>query len=171
MKKEDLHKIAPTLSKNSTKTTGFKTPKGYFDLLEDKITTRLKSEALAKENTSNLPKDYFNSLENIILAKNKRIALKRNVFKIITPLAVAASFLLVVLLYNNSKNNLTFENLETADIEIWLDNSNVNIDAYNVATLYPTIEIGNSLTNNNLNDNDYLDYLNYQDLETIILEN
>ncbi len=208
MKKKDLHKIAPKLSKNSLKKTGFKipdkyfdtiedavfaelkaenfhensnknifkTPKKYFNSVEDIVIAKLKAEAIQTNNkdTNEIPKNYFNSVEETVLSKinseTKVISLKNMLVKVIAPIAIAASLLLIFTL-NTKQNSISFDSLATADIENWIDNGNIDIDALNMDSIYSDIELNNDMYSASLSDEEVLDYLYEEDLEEIIYEN
>ena len=51
------------------KERAFKTPKGYFDLLEDDVIAKISSEKFDNKNAFSTPKNYFDSLEDKILEK------------------------------------------------------------------------------------------------------
>lgn len=58
MEKSNLHNIL---------NSGFKTPKGYFENLEDTILSEAKLSEIAETSGLNKPKDYFEGLEDVIL--------------------------------------------------------------------------------------------------------
>ncbi len=176
MNKKELHKIAPKLSEISLHKTGFEIPENYFDSLEDIVIAKLKAEALQNnvENAAEITDNYFSSVEDTISAKiksnSKVISLKNKFTRIAAPLAIAASLLLIFMLNNNSQN-ITFDSLASSDIENWIDNGGIDIDAYSIASIYPEIELTNDMYSDTLSDDEVLDYLYEEDLEDIIYEN
>jgi hypothetical protein len=166
---------ADKFQKKSQKET-FKTPDDYFDNVEDIVIAKLKAEAIQNKNIYNTetPKDYFNSVDETIFSKikteTKVVSLKNRLTKIIAPLAIAASLLLIFTL-NNQEKSITFESLATSDIENWIYNGNVEIDALSIASIYPNIEISDIIYTSTVTEEEYIDYLNSEDLELIMYEN
>ena len=98
---------------NSTfQKNNFEVPEDYFNSLEDSVLAKLKAKVIYKDETSELPKDYFDEIENNVLKKlksqRKVVSLRSRIIKIVTPIAVAASIILAIVLTNNS-NTVTFD--------------------------------------------------------------
>jgi len=77
MNREELHKIAPTLSKMD-KGNFFKVPSYYFETVEDVVISSIKAEEFSvklNKLTFKIPQDYFETLEDSIIAKLKSEAL------------------------------------------------------------------------------------------------
>ncbi|WP_372792649.1 hypothetical protein [Lutibacter sp.] len=162
-----------TLLKKGTKET-FKTPENYFDSIEEIVISKLKAEVIQNNTETTIPENYFENLENQVLSKIKTtpkvIFLKSKFIKFATPIAIAASLLLVFVLNNKSKT-VTFESLASSEIETWIDNGNIDIDALSIASIYPEIELNNEINSASLSDDEVFEYLNEEDLEDIIYEN
>ncbi|MFK5957687.1 MAG: hypothetical protein QM495_02340 [Lutibacter sp.] len=163
------------LQKYSTKKR-FKTPENYFNSVEDIVIAKLKAEAIQIENKSTLevPKDYFNSIDENVFTKIKSeakiISLKNTLTKIIFPITIAASLLLIITL-NTNKDLISFGSLATTDIENWIENGNIDIDDLTIASIYSDIELNNDNYALSISDEEVIDYLNNEDLELIIYEN
>lgn len=175
MKKEDLHKIAPKLSKIQLDEIGFELPENYFNTIEDIVIARLKAEIVQNDyDKTKLPENYFDSIEDRVLTKIKTspkvISLKSKIVKFAVPIAIAASLLLVFILNDNS-NTVTFDSLEISEIENWIENGTIDIDASNIASMYPDIELNIDYFSSSISDNEFLEYLYEEDLEEIIYEN
>lgn len=180
MKNKELHKIAPTLSKLKKKGTGFNVPNNYFNTIEEHLINEFTIRNSTK-NTSkvafNTPENYFETIEENVFQKLKEkekqtnvISIKQRLAKIWIPIVAAASILLVFTLTTNS-NNTSFESIATAEIENWIENGQVDIDAYQLASIYNDIEIDDSFIHETISDNDLMDYLNEENIEQLILEN
>ena len=152
----------------------FQTPKNYFNSIEDIVITKLKAEALNTKNHNTLPENYFETLENKVITKIKTtpkvISLKSRFIKFAAPIAIAASLLLIFIL-NNTSTNVTFESLASSEIENWIDNGSIDIDALTIASLYPEIELNDEIYSDSLSDEEVLEYLSQEDLENILYEN
>lgn len=206
MKKNNLHKIAPTLSNITPSKTGFdipenyfesiedaiiaeikvekfqkkinkntfKTPNNYFDSVEDLVITKLKAEALKSTNNNEISEKYFDSIEDTVLKEirttSKVKSLKINFAKFAAPLVIAASIILIFILKNNSKT-ITFDSLAQSEIENWINNGNIDIDAFSIASMYPEIELNNEMYSASISDDEVLEYLYEEDLGGIIHEN
>ena len=163
---------------NKTTKKAFKTPENYFNSLEDIVIAKLKAEAiqLGNERSNEIPEDYFKAVEETIFTKIKTtpkvISLKSRFVKFVIPIAIAASLLLIVTLNTNSnQDSISFDSLTTTDIENWIENGNIDIDALTRASIYSDIELNNNSYTSSISDEEVLDYLNNEDLELIIYEN
>jgi len=152
----------------------FKTPENYFETIEDIIITKLKAEAIHGKSNTSIPEKYFDSIEETVLTKIKDktalISLRNKLTKIIAPLAIAASLLLLFMLKNDS-NKITFDSLASTEIEDWINNGSIDIDASSIISLYPEIELNNEMLSINISDDEILEYLYKEDLDEIIYEN
>ncbi len=164
---------AESFLKKGTK-EAFKTPENYFKSIEDLVLSKLKAEAIQNTNETNIPKNYFDSIEDKVLNKLKKepkvISLKSSFVKFVAPLAIAASLLLVFILNNNAKT-VTFDSLASSEIETWITNGNIEIDALSIASIYPEIELNDEIYSTSISDDEVLDYLNDEDLEDLIYDN
>lgn len=175
MKKEDLHKIAPKLSEIPLDKSGFETPENYFNAIEDIVIARLKAEVVQNNHEKVKPSEnYFDSIEDRVLTKIKTtpkvISLKSKIVKFAVPITIAASLLLVFILNDNS-NAVTFDSLSISEIENWIENGTIDIDASSIASMYPDIELDNDYFSSSISDNEVLEYLYEEDLDEIIYEN
>jgi len=159
---------------NKINSKTFKTPDNYFDSIEDIVLAKLKAEALQNKNNSQIPENYFETLETKVISEIKTapkvISLKTKLTKFIAPIAIAASLLLVFVLNNNS-TTVSFESLAVTDIESWIDNGSIDIDALSIASIYPDIELDTKIYSVSLTDEEVLDYLYEENLEELIYEN
>lgn len=201
MNKEELHKIAPILSKTK-KDSGFSIPKNYFDTIEEIVFSEIKLDTvnssdknsfkvpdayfntvednvlgqlnLEKLNSNaDIPTDYFETFEDRVFKKLKPVKKKIKIIsftKYFAPIAIAASIAIIFTLNLNSKP-VTFESLATSDIEEFIDYGFIDIDTQTLASTFSDIEFETDELNYYLTNNEALDYLSDEDLETIIYEN
>ena len=159
---------------NKINSKTFKTPGNYFNSIEDIVLAKLKAEVIQNKNDNQIPENYFETLETKVISEIKTapkvISLKTKLTKFIAPIAIAASLLLVFVLNNNS-TTVSFESLAVTDIESWIDNGNIDIDALNMASIYPDIELDTKMYSVSLTDEEVLDYLYEENLEELIYEN
>jgi len=156
------------------KGTGFTVPKGYFVSLESKVLSKVSPD---------IPTDYFDNLEDKVFKRIEKevkypvkvISLRQKIIRRYAPLLAAASVVLFIGLnfYNNS-NTLSFDSLDSAAINNWLEDANYNTsDSYVLGELLDADDIS-SLTASNtstLNDAQLLDYLDNTDIDNLILNN
>ncbi|MEN3324377.1 hypothetical protein VP395_11615 [Mariniflexile soesokkakense] len=122
MKTNKIHNI---------KTTGFKVPKDYFNSLEDTIISEVKLQEILSEPGYKVPDNYFDSLEdkiiNIVKPQKETKVIKLFTWrKAVYTMAVAASLILMInIFFNNNTNNITIENIETASIENYFLNEDL----------------------------------------------
>jgi len=149
--------------------TGFTTPDNYFLNLEETVLHTLSVE----ENNSNTqkqtgfvaPKNYFDNLDDEIL--NKVTTTETKVIKLFSKkqflyvASIAAIFVFGFFILNPSNSNLpTFDDLEYAAFEEYLNTEDLDISALELADLYEieTNELDN-ISFLNIEDKNILDYL------------
>lgn len=169
MKNNNLHNI---------QSTGFKTPDNYFGSLEDAVFSQLKEQAIDSKIDSSgfqVPTDYFESLDDHILGKfNDKVATKVMPLvswkKVAYLSGIAASVILAVTLFFTNANPLSFDDLETASIESYLIDEDLN--AYDLAPFLGTVELNSDeFIQNSLNASDIEDYLlQNSDVEHLIFD-
>jgi hypothetical protein len=152
----------------------FKVPNGYFDTVENIVLAKLKAEVMNKGNTSAVPEGYFESIDNNILAeikqpKTKVISLKSRMVKIIAPIAVAASLLLVVVLSTN-KQHYTFEDLTSNDIEQFIETETITFDEVELAMVIDDEDLSEFEHSSTYSNEEILEYLNDSDIEFLNFE-
>lgn len=151
----------------------FKTPSNYFDTVEDLVLAKLKIEAIENQEHATLPDNYFDTIEDAVLSKlktPKKIFTLKTVSKFITPIAIAASLLLIFML-NSTDETVTFESLATTEIEEFIDFGMIDIDTQTLANTFSDIELEPEELALNLSDKEVLDYLTDEDLEIFLYTN
>lgn len=163
-----VEKLTTEFNKNA-----FEVPENYFDTVEDVVLTKLKAEILQDNKHSNMPNNYFENVEDTVIAKlkaSKKIITLKRISKVMIPIAIAASLLLIFVL-NSTQKTVTFESLATAEIEQFIDFGMIDIDTQTLASAFSDIDLETEKFELQLTDNEVLNYLTDEDLETIIYEN
>lgn len=131
MNSNNLHNI---------KRTGFKTPDAYFESFDEMLLNQLKvDDHLKRKNDAGfkVPNGYFESFDATVLKQ-----LQKEEPKVISlPLwkkvafvsGIAASLAILLTVFNTTTENVTFESLETASIENYIYDENIN--TYDIASL------------------------------------
>ncbi len=169
MKNNKLHNI---------KSTGFKTPDNYFESLEDAIYSKLAEDTLSSKINSNgfeVPEDYFETFDDKVLSAVN----ENDSTKVIPPFSwkkisyisgIAASLVLIFNILFTDTDELTFDDLETASIENYLLNEDLN--AYEIAPYLGASELdSNDFVDTNIKSSDIEDYLiQNSDVEQLITD-
>jgi hypothetical protein len=163
---------------NTIKSTGFKTPDNYFESLEDCIYSKMLEDKLPSINDSSgfkVPEDYFDTLDYKVLnaieiEESSKVVSLFNWKKVAYLSGIAASIILVFNLFIKNSNKLTFDNLETASIENYLLNEDLN--AYDIAPYLGTDSLdSDDFIENTMNASDIEDYLLLNsDVEQLIID-
>ena len=160
-------------SKINTDKTIYKTPDTYFESVEDLVVTKIKVGIFQKKTSRSVPESYFETLEDTVFNRIKetsKVSTLKKLSKYVAPIAIAASFLIIFIL-NSTSNNITFETLATSEIEEFIESGNINYDAESLASIFPEVTLEDTNYISTLSDSDVLNYLNENDLETLIIEN
>ena len=167
--------FAKISAENFPKKGGFSDPSGYFDNVENKIIKKLHDDEGQIKTGFEVPENYFESLEKKVVAKistadkpSKVIDFKSIILKRIIPIAVAASLLLIIYLNSNGNKNTTFESIASTDIELWIENDLITLDANDIAEVYKDTELDNQEI---FVEDELEDYLIGIDVESLLYEN
>lgn len=155
------------------KNTGFNVPANYFDGIEDSVLSQIKLKSI--EGTGfKVPEGYFESLEDTVISKiHKKDSTKViNLFSrrnLLYVSSIAAALLLLFNLTDLNNKNISFENLETAMLETYV---NEYIDSYDMASLFVEEEITvENFIEHNLSEENMENYiLNHVDMEYFFSE-
>lgn len=151
------------------KSPGYKTPQNYFESVDSTIFTKLKEDKIIARPDSNafkVPTDYFETLDGRIWSSlNKENTGKTiQLFswkKVAYISGIAASFVLALNVLFNDDDTVTFGNIDTASIETYLMNEDIN--AYDMAPY---------LNTNEFNSENFVDTaINAADIEDYLLQN
>lgn len=159
--------VISTLSKFD-KTNSFKTPELYFSYIEDAIFNSINTD------NQTIPDGYFDTLENKVFEKlnkeSKVVELNTKKRNWIAGIAIAASLaLLFTLQLVTSQNNSDFSSLNSSEIENWITEGEMDLNSYEVATLYDDLNPDNYDIYDSYNEDDLLDYLENVNIESLIL--
>jgi len=146
--------------------TGFSTPDNYFDNFEEKLSHKISIEENTQKQTGFVaPENYFDNLDNEIL--NKITTTETKVIKLFSKkqflyiASIAAILVLSFFILNPSNSNSpTFDDIEYAAFEEYLNTEDLDISALELADLYEieTNELDN-ISFLSIEDENILDYL------------
>ena len=196
---KELKNIAPSLYQLKKLGTGFSVPKSYFETVEttiafdifntnkekvfkipDNYFKSVEGNVLNKiqeiDAEFSIPEGYFDTIEDAVLEKinsePKVISIKSRIIKQFIPFIAAASLLLFISLqFFNTPDTDLFSSLETTEIENWIENNNLGLNSYEIASIYEDIDIENLDINSLYDDDEMLNYLNDINVESLILTN
>ena len=162
------------LKKKETETSGYISPENYFLKLENEIINKTKKFKEPKTTGFKTPDNYFEEfdidLDKRLSSHNTKIVNlnTRKYFKIIA-YSVAASLLLFFGLNNFvfDKNNYNIESIQIAEIEKWIDEDLISFNSYDIDETFSDVE----LTIANDYSDEILEYLDYSEIENLIIEN
>ncbi|NNK82608.1 MAG: hypothetical protein HKO92_05765 [Flavobacteriaceae bacterium] len=158
------------------KTTGFKTPKGYFDTLEDQVmsTINLKETLHIDAPGFKIPKGYFDTLEDSVLSNLSDSTENKNVINLFSrktvyyALSIAATILILIMVVLPS--NPTFDSLKLETVENFIYEESFSSEE--IAALLSEEELESlSLTETIYTEESLEDYiLDYTSIEDLIIE-
>lgn len=147
------------MKKTDENRKGFRVPEEYFESLDTRLMTRLKSDS---KKGLKVPVGYFEEFE--VKPPSNRPDVKNLIW-----LAAAASILLIFGLQymNTNQKTLDWNDLDQEEISSWIESDLVELNAYDIAEAYPEVELNvPNLSNEELNA-----YLNETELDQILYEN
>lgn len=117
--------------------SNFSVPSGYFENFESRLLMKIAEEKLPETSGFSLPSNYFDSVESRVLDKltkkkkpTKVIALHS--IKYIGYAAAIAVFLIIGVRIFNNPETLSFENLQIATIDKYINEENLDIGIYEI---------------------------------------
>jgi len=162
------------------KNNPFKTPEGYFENLSNALLDKLSEEKLdlPKEDGFTVPEDYFDDLHNNIRKKidsNEIKVVQLNPYrKYYLSAASVAAIVLIFIGFNwNVQEEITFEDLASADIESYFEANELGLTTYEIAEVLPVDELEiTDILENHFDEENVIDYLNdnVDDIEDLNLE-
>ncbi len=149
--------------------TGFKVPDDYFKNFEANFS---KEDKLANIKTPgfNTPDHYFESIEDEVGSmskKSKVIPLNRSSIIKMAGLAIAASLLLFFSIARFNTNNDQIDYVADNEIETWLEEGLVSFNTYDIEDVFSDEDLNLIAEESDAVTN----YLNYTDIEVLLLEN
>lgn len=168
MENNELAHNAPKLARLKKEELGFAVPNDYFEHLQEALELRVWGG-------DSVPEGYFDQLEDKVFDRlnneSKVLPIQRRIIQKVLPYLAAASIALFILIkttHNTSEN--AFEGIELAEIEAWIDYGEIELDTYEIASVYSDEDF-ESLSLNGYSDSDLIDYLDDIDLESLLLNN
>ena len=162
------------------KNNPFKTPEGYFENLSDSLLDKLSEENLdlPKEGGFAVPEGYFDDLHKNIEKKlnteeTKIVQLNPHKKYYLAAASVAAIAIILLGFHWNAPEELTFDDLASADIESYFESNELGLTTYEIAEVLPVDELEiNDILENQFNEENVIDYLNdtIDDIEDLNLE-
>lgn len=173
---------------------GFSVPKGYFDNIENTIASKIVTEKLPakdgfttpqdyftsvedsffeKVTNESIPKGYFDTLEDRVFEKIKKeetkvISFNTRIKKVLLPLAVAASLLLIIMLTYNTGTKTTTPEIASTEVDDLIEDDYIDLNSYEIAEVFNDVSLTENETEEEL---DALDYMNGTEIESLIIEN
>jgi len=153
MSNEEKKYNTPLLDQLIDKKSGFSIPEDYFENVESSILLHIKKSELAS-NPFNTPQNYFENVDSRVFAQIKdtksNTIFTLNRFWI--PISIAAMLILNIGIFTFQKQEQSFE---MADMENWLENGTVNLNTYEIASVYEE----------ELDDIDLTDFIETEEIE------
>jgi uncharacterized membrane protein YvbJ len=170
--------------KNNTKNTGFKTPDLYFKNFEASLFERLSLTeeesncVLEKKAGFIVPDSYFENFEENLLKKiehpvadNSRVIPFLSKRKLYYAASIAAILLLFIAIFTSKDSSVSFDSVESAVYQEYLENDASDIDTYEIAALLQEeINNSNALEDANIDHEYLLDYLSNEELTNDLFE-
>ena len=145
--------------------SGFKVPKDYFSHVEAQILSEVHLKNTVDTSGFDVPDSYFETLENNIFQKleeeqDVKVITLFSWKKVMYVSAIAACLVLIFNVFYNASETITFDSLETASIENYLEQED-----------YTSYELASLLTDDELNTNNFTDTkISEESLEDYLLD-
>ncbi len=155
------------------KKEGFDLPTDYFDNFDNTVFDRIATDTNSKKQSLNVPAGYFDTIEDRVFEKIQKesiqpkvINLKSRMIKVIAPISIAASLLLVFVLNYDKGTSFAFEDVAASDIEQWIEDDLISLDSDQIAEVYIDVALEDEFSSDDL---EVLDYINGTDIESVLL--
>jgi len=154
--------------KKIPKKKSFKTPEGYFEGVTDRILDRIKDDpslSLPEADGFKVPDGYFDQVPGEIVSKlddseTPVIQLKSYRKYFYVAASIAAIFVIVIGLQWNKSQNLSFEDLASADITSYFETQELGLSSYEIAEVLPVDDIKmNDFMETDVDDENIMEYL------------
>lgn len=160
----------------------FKVTAAYFENFEDSFIDTIKNQSNhISKSALKVPENYFEDFEQKVLSKlqqptvNKKVKvvtlLRSRFIKISAGVAVAAS-LALLFIFNpfQPSEKLSFDSLKIAEIEAWIEADQLNLDAYQIASVYKEEKLQPNLLNLTINEQELEGFLNHENIDELLYE-
>ncbi len=163
------------------KKEGFKLPEGYFEGLTDRILEGIEEDTskLPDKEGFAVPEGYFDSLDErvrkAISPDEDSKVVRLNPWKkyYFVAASIAALIIIVIGFQLSQTQEFTFSDLANAELENYLDETDLGLTSYEIAEVLPIEELEvNDILDTALNEENILDYLdeNVEDLDELNIE-
>lgn len=155
----------------------FKVHDNYFENFEDSILESLENQH--NKSTLKVPENYFENFEQKVISKlnstteNKQvkaISLRSKIIKISATISVAASLALFFIFNQQQNDDLSFDSLALSEIEEWIDQDKLDLDAYQIAAVYTETKLQPNLLNAAINEDELEEFLKNENINELLYE-
>lgn len=157
----------------NNKNNGFDIPEDYFDVFEERLLQKLEKHKLPKSTGFILPKNYLENVESNIESKLKSTYKKTNIIPLFTKktlyyaLAIASCAILIITLTTKNTSIEDLNNIPISSLESYLEEEQIGITTYDIASLLNTEEI--VLEENILIENEEIENYLLENLDNTLL--
>ena len=163
-------------------TNPFNVSANYFNYFEDALLESLENQNnQSLKHTLKVPDNYFERFEQKVLSKLqnepiekeiKVISLRSRIIKISATVTVAASLSLFFIFnpFQQKSNELSFDSLAMSEIEKWIKQDNLELDAYQIAAVYTETKLNPNLLNSTVNEAELEDFLVNEKIDELLYE-
>ena len=158
----------------------FKVNENYFENFDDSIIDSLENQHNKSiKSTLKVPENYFENFEQRVLSKlnstteNKKvkvISLRSKIIKISATIAVAASLALFFIFNQQQNDDLTFDSLALSEIEEWINQDQLDLDAYQIAAVYTETKLQPNIINSTINEDELEEFLRNENINELLNE-
>lgn len=153
MSNDEIKNNTPLLDQLKKKKSGFSIPEDYFENIESSILLNTKKSDWAS-NPFKVPQNYFEDFDSTVLnqinEKKSNSIFTLNRFWI--PVSIAAMLILNIGIFTFQKQD---QSIEMADMENWLEDGTLDLNTYEIASVYEE----------ELEDIDLTDFIESEEIE------
>lgn len=153
MSNDEIKNSTPLLDQLKKKKSGFSIPEDYFENIESSILLNTKKSDWAS-NPFKVPQNYFEEFDSTVLnqinEKKSNSIFTLNRFWI--PVSIAAMLILNIGIFTFQKQD---QSIEMADMENWLEDGTLDLNTYEIASVYEE----------ELEDIDLTDFIESEEIE------
>lgn len=134
MSNDEIKNNTPFLDQLKKKKSAFSIPEDYFENIESSISLNTKKSEWAS-NPIKVPQNYFKEFDSKVLnqIKDKKSNPIFTLNRFWIPVSIAALLILNIGIFTFQKQE---QSIEMADIENWLEDGTVDLNTYEIASVY-----------------------------------
>jgi hypothetical protein len=134
MSNDEIKNNTPFLDQLKKKKSGFSIPEDYFENIESSILLNTKKSEWAS-NPFKVPQNYFEEIDSKVLnqIKDKKSNPIFTLNRFWIPVSIAAMLILNIGIFTFQKQE---QSIEMADMENWLEDGTVDLNTYEIASVY-----------------------------------